>query len=107
MKIKISLVNEERKVKRNGRYSTYFDLSKQILNTLDTDSSKVKMVINPVRQMEIENIKINNHILNFNPVKQDVARRHWNIPIKVTLDKRFLNLKGENRLDFLFKTKAA
>lgn len=103
MKIKINLVNEERIIKQDGRYSRTFSLSKQAKASIHSKRSPAKMVINSGKEIEIEDILINNHLVSFDHLKQDQSVKHWNIPIKVNLDKKWLNVEGENSVELLFK----
>ena len=103
MKIKINLVNEERIIRRDKRYSRTFSFSKQVRSSNKLDKRPAKMVINSGKEMEIENILINDQLVSFNNRKKDQLVKHWNIPIKILLDKKWLNIEGENNLELLFK----
>lgn len=103
MKIKINLVNEEGIIRRDGRYSRTFSLSEQAKSSINSNRSPAKMVINSGREMEIENILINDQMVSFNNLKQDQSVKHWNIPIKILLDKKWLNIDGVNNVELLFK----
>lgn len=104
MKIKINLVNEERVIRREGRYSRTFSFSKQAKSSNNSKRSPAKMVINSGKEMEIENILINNQLVSFNKRKKDQLVRHWNIPIKILLDEKWLNVEGDNNVELLFKS---
>lgn len=102
MKIKINLVNEAKQIlSNNGRYSKNFSVS------MDQDVNKqrvpTKIYINPSSEIKLSSIFLNENPIEFDMPKQGMSTMHWNIPIRVVVDKKLINVGGDNNILLFFE----